>query len=102
MQPLTLFLPCLRCSFSSEAKKRIADASGVTTGDVTLLLQRYDQFKAFSEWFRWRDAEGEDLPSNFSEMGDMMKEDRRAGHKYPRLSAMDYRMKAMRPKMKKV
>ena len=77
---------------SNETKERVAIATGMTVSEVNLTLLRYDQFLAYSEWFKWRQAEEMDMPANHAQMQDFMKEDKREGQPFPRRSKLEIKL----------
>lgn len=79
---------------SPEAKQRIHEKTGYPMGELELVLARFDQFLATSEWLHWRQQTGRVLPSGMADMQDRMREDRR-NSKMPRFSKMDLRAKSV-------
>jgi len=78
---------------TAAVKERVATKTGLAASEVTLMLCRFDHLLATSEWFRWRRANGRPLPTNYMQMYDMMKEDRRSGSGMPRQDMNEMRLK---------
>ena len=82
---------------TAAVRDRVVASTGQTASDVTMLLCRYDQMLAMTEWWRWRLANHMDLPTNMFMMQDYMKEDRRSGAKMPRVDKNEIRVRPKKP-----
>mmetsp|Transcript_38783 Transcript_38783/g.99543 ORF Transcript_38783/g.99543 Transcript_38783/m.99543 type:complete len:96 (-) Transcript_38783:213-500(-) len=67
-----LLLVPLQVDVVGPRRKRIAQAAGVSVGDVKELLKRYKAAERMHKLIRKRKAEGLPLPANADEAADMM------------------------------